>query len=191
MASILKSLSLISDPTRVRVLLLLRQEELSVAELQEILSLPQSNISAQLAKLKAADPAVELVSITSPNILHKEMALAAITAGKHVYCEKPLTHNVAEGRWIVNEVKKAGVIFQIGFNRRFDPSFRALKRRLDGNEIGAVEQGGCGGIGHSGSEARSCRPSDVGATAVQDRHYPGNWGGCVAQVSSTIRRPPC
>ena len=54
MASILKSLSLISDPTRVRVLLLLRQEELSVAELQEILSLPQSNISAQLAKLKAA-----------------------------------------------------------------------------------------------------------------------------------------
>lgn len=54
MASILKSLSLIADPTRVRVLLLLRQEELSVAELQEILSLPQSNISAQLAKLKAA-----------------------------------------------------------------------------------------------------------------------------------------
>lgn len=54
MASILKSLSLIADPTRVRLLLLLRQEELSVAELQEILSLPQSNISAQLAKLKAA-----------------------------------------------------------------------------------------------------------------------------------------
>ncbi|MFM7606404.1 MAG: ArsR/SmtB family transcription factor, partial [Prosthecobacter sp.] len=54
MASILKSLSLIADSTRVRVLLLLRQEELSVAELQEILSLPQSNISAQLGKLKAA-----------------------------------------------------------------------------------------------------------------------------------------
>ncbi len=54
MASVLKSLSLISDPTRVRLLLLLKQEELSVAELQEVLSLPQSNISAQLAKLKAA-----------------------------------------------------------------------------------------------------------------------------------------
>lgn len=52
--SILKSASLIADPTRVRLLLLLRQEELSVAELQEILSLPQSNISAQLAKLKSA-----------------------------------------------------------------------------------------------------------------------------------------
>ena len=54
MASILKSLSLIADPTRVRLLLLLEREELSVAELQEILSLPQSNISAQLAKLKNA-----------------------------------------------------------------------------------------------------------------------------------------
>ena len=54
MASILKSLSLIADATRVRILLLLREEELSEAELQEILSLPQSNISAQLAKLKSA-----------------------------------------------------------------------------------------------------------------------------------------
>lgn len=53
-SSILKSISLISDPTRVRILLLLRQEEMSVAELQDVLSLPQSNISAQLAKLKAA-----------------------------------------------------------------------------------------------------------------------------------------
>jgi SAM-dependent methyltransferase len=54
MPSILKSLSLIADPTRVRILLLLKQEELSVAELQEVLALPQSNISAQLAKLKSA-----------------------------------------------------------------------------------------------------------------------------------------
>ncbi|MDB6073403.1 MAG: transcriptional regulator [Verrucomicrobiaceae bacterium] len=54
MASILKSLSLIADPTRVRILLLLREEELSVAELQDILTLPQSNISAQLARLKSA-----------------------------------------------------------------------------------------------------------------------------------------
>lgn len=53
-SSILKSISLISDPTRVRILLLLRQEEMSVAELQDVLSLPQSNISAQLSKLKSA-----------------------------------------------------------------------------------------------------------------------------------------
>jgi ubiquinone/menaquinone biosynthesis C-methylase UbiE/DNA-binding transcriptional ArsR family regulator len=54
MPSILKSLSLIADPTRVRLLLLLKSQELSVAELQEVLALPQSNISAQLARLKSA-----------------------------------------------------------------------------------------------------------------------------------------
>ncbi len=51
-SSILKSFALLSDPTRARILALLRQEELSVAELQEILALGQSNISAQLARLK-------------------------------------------------------------------------------------------------------------------------------------------
>lgn len=54
MPSILKSVSLIADPTRARLLLLLKEGELSVAELQEVLSLPQSNISAQLARLKSA-----------------------------------------------------------------------------------------------------------------------------------------
>jgi ubiquinone/menaquinone biosynthesis C-methylase UbiE/DNA-binding transcriptional ArsR family regulator len=54
LTSLLKSLSLIADPTRLRLLLLLKNEELSVAELQEILCLPQSNISAQLGKLKSA-----------------------------------------------------------------------------------------------------------------------------------------
>ncbi|WP_038172455.1 metalloregulator ArsR/SmtB family transcription factor [Verrucomicrobium sp. BvORR106] len=54
MSSILKSFALLSDATRVRILALLRHEELSVAELQEILALGQSNISAQLARLKTA-----------------------------------------------------------------------------------------------------------------------------------------
>lgn len=54
-SSILKSFALLSDATRVRILTLLRHEELSVAELQEILALGQSNISSQLAKLKEAE----------------------------------------------------------------------------------------------------------------------------------------
>lgn len=55
MASILKSLRLVSDPSRLRVLLLLEREELSVAELQEILAMGQSRISTHLAQLKAAE----------------------------------------------------------------------------------------------------------------------------------------
>ena len=44
------------------------------------------------------DPSIDLVDITAPNALHKEMALAAIDAGQHVYCEKPLTHTISECR---------------------------------------------------------------------------------------------
>src|SRR5437763_16140909 len=54
MASILKSLRLIADPSRLRILLLLEREERSVAELQEILAMGQSRISTQLAQLKQA-----------------------------------------------------------------------------------------------------------------------------------------
>src|SRR6185437_5005577 len=54
MASILKSLRLVSDPSRLRLLLLLEREELSVAELQEILAMGQSRISTHLAQLKSA-----------------------------------------------------------------------------------------------------------------------------------------
>ena len=54
MASILKSLRLLADPSRLRILLLLEREELSVAELQEILGMGQSRISTHLAQLKQA-----------------------------------------------------------------------------------------------------------------------------------------
>src|ERR1700758_3516906 len=54
MASILKNLRLLSDPSRVRLLLLLEKEELSVAELQEILAMGQSRISTHLSQLKQA-----------------------------------------------------------------------------------------------------------------------------------------
>src|SRR6478672_12256597 len=49
---------------------------------------------------------------------HAIPAVLAARAGKHIYCEKPLTQNLADGRWIVDEVKKAGVIFQTGSQQR-------------------------------------------------------------------------
>jgi len=59
-----------------------------------------------------ADPAVELVSITAPNVWHKGMALAAIGAGKHVYCEKPLSLTIAESRAMVDAARTNKIVFQ-------------------------------------------------------------------------------
>ena len=83
-----------------------------------------------------ADPAVELVSITSPNILHKEMALAAITAGKHVYCEKPLALTAEDARELTLAAEAAGVRTMVGYNYLCSPAIRHIKKLRDECELG-------------------------------------------------------
>jgi myo-inositol 2-dehydrogenase/D-chiro-inositol 1-dehydrogenase len=87
-----------------------------------------------------ADPEVGAVLIASSTDTHARLAIAAARAGKAIFCEKPIDLNLKKVDECLAEVKKAGVPMFVGFNRRFDPSFGALKRRLDQGEIGAVEQ---------------------------------------------------
>ena len=75
-----------------------------------------------------ADPSVELVSITAPNILHKEMALAAIAAGKHVYCEKPLALTAEDARELTLAAEAAGVRTMVGYNYLCSPGIRHSSR---------------------------------------------------------------
>ncbi|MDQ0473274.1 inositol 2-dehydrogenase [Labrys wisconsinensis] len=86
------------------------------------------------------DPAVGAVMIASATRSHADLAAAAAARGKAIFCEKPIDLDLARTDACLAAVRAAGVIFQIGFNRRFDPSFRALKHRLDAREIGSVEQ---------------------------------------------------
>ena len=87
-----------------------------------------------------ADRAVDAVLIASSTDTHARLAIAAARAGKAIFCEKPIDLSLAKVDACLAEVEKAGVPMFVGFNRRFDPSFAALKRRLDAGEIGAVEQ---------------------------------------------------
>ncbi len=75
-----------------------------------------------------ADPAIDIVNITAPNALHKEMALAAIAAGKHVYCEKPLAPLAADAREMADAAEAAGVKTQVGFNYLCNPMLGAGAR---------------------------------------------------------------
>src|SRR5688572_23008714 len=54
-----------------------------------------------------ADPAVDLVAITTPNVLHRDIAIAALEAGKHVYCEKPLAANLRAAEEMAAAARKA------------------------------------------------------------------------------------
>jgi myo-inositol 2-dehydrogenase/D-chiro-inositol 1-dehydrogenase len=86
------------------------------------------------------DPQVGAVLIASSTDTHARLAIAAARAGKAIFCEKPIDLSLKRVDACLSEVEEAGVPMFVGFNRRFDPSFSALKNRLDAGEIGAVEQ---------------------------------------------------
>ena len=82
------------------------------------------------------DPAIDIVDITSPNNLHHEMALAAISAGKHVYCEKPLSVTLAQAEQMAAAAKSKGVKTMVAFNNIKTPAAMLAKQLIDRGDIG-------------------------------------------------------
>ena len=74
---------------------------------------------------------VDAVIIALPNFMHLDAALRAVAAGKHVFCEKPLTTCAADSRRLVEDAGKSGRIFQMGYMKRFNPAYDAVRRHLD------------------------------------------------------------
>ena len=85
-----------------------------------------------------ADPKVDVVSITTPNTLHKEMALAAIAAGKHVHCEKPLSPTLGDSLDMVKAAEARGVITQVGFNYIKNPLLKLARDMVAAGELGEI-----------------------------------------------------
>ncbi len=85
-----------------------------------------------------SDPEVEVVSITVPNRLHREMALGAIAAGKHVWCEKPMALTVADAEEMAEAADKAGVTTIVGYNYVRNPTFAHAQRLVAEGAIGRV-----------------------------------------------------
>jgi len=86
----------------------------------------------------AADPAVDIVAITTPNRWHAPMALAALAAGKHVYCEKPLALGAAEAVAMRDAAAAAGVRTQLGFNYLCSPMIGLARDMIAAGELGRV-----------------------------------------------------
>jgi scyllo-inositol 2-dehydrogenase (NAD+) len=79
---------------------------------------------------------IEAVVIATPTGTHADVVRAAAAAGKQIFCEKPLSQDLAECDKAIQAVKSAGVKLQMGFMRRFDPAYRNAKARIDAGEIG-------------------------------------------------------
>ena len=84
------------------------------------------------------DPDIDVVDITAPNALHKEIALAAISAGKHVYCEKPLAPFSADALEMTEAAEAAGVKTQVGFNYLMNPMLSLAREMISSGELGEI-----------------------------------------------------
>lgn len=85
-----------------------------------------------------ADPDVEVVSITTPNAFHAEMAIAALEAGKHVWCEKPMATGFADAERMAAAAQASGKTAILGYNYIQNPMVRHMAKLLEEGAIGTV-----------------------------------------------------
>ncbi|TDF96175.1 Gfo/Idh/MocA family protein [Paenibacillus piri] len=85
-----------------------------------------------------ADPEIEAVSVCTWNNTHADISIAALEAGKHVLCEKPLCKTVAEAERVREAVRRTGKLLQIGYVRRFGQNVQTLRKFIDAGELGEI-----------------------------------------------------
>jgi predicted dehydrogenase len=85
-----------------------------------------------------ADRAIDAVVVATPHSLHCEQTIAVASAGKAVFCEKPLTLTKAEAARAIEACRKAGVVLGIGTDKRFFPSLRELLRLVKDGDLGKI-----------------------------------------------------
>lgn len=120
------------------------------------------------------NPDIDVVDITAPNALHKEMALAAIRAGKHVYCEKPLAPLAQDARDMALAAEAAGVKTQVGFNYLCNPMIALAREMIAAGELGEIR-------GYRGIHCEDYMADAEGAFTF--RHDPAG-GGALADIGS-------
>ena len=84
------------------------------------------------------DPAIDALVIAAPARLHAELALAAVTAGKHVFVEKPLALDVADAEAVVQAAERAGVVLMVGHLLQYHPAFLALRDLVADGSLGSL-----------------------------------------------------
>lgn len=82
------------------------------------------------------DPAIDAVFICSSTDTHVPLIKEAAAAGKHIFCEKPISMSLAATQEALDAVREAGVMLQIGFNRRFDHNFKRVREHVEKGTIG-------------------------------------------------------
>lgn len=85
-----------------------------------------------------SDPEVDAVFICSSTDTHSAISLEAIAAGKHIFCEKPVDHDLGKIKAVMQALEGSNVKYQVGFNRRFDHNFAAAREAVANGRIGEL-----------------------------------------------------
>lgn len=81
---------------------------------------------------------IHIINVCTPNYLHKEQAIAALAAGKHLYCDKPLAMNAAEAREVVDAAERTNLTCQITFHNRFSPAMLRARQLVEDGFLGDI-----------------------------------------------------
>ena len=122
------------DP-QPRMVALAGRDEASVKEAAEDLGW-ESYVTDYHGLIERDD--IQLVDVASPGFTHKEIVVAALEAGKHVLCEKPLANTLDEAQEMLSAARKAGTIAMVNFNYRRVPAVQLAKRLIDDGRIGEI-----------------------------------------------------
>lgn len=125
--------------TRVDGVQLLAVADVNEAAAQEVAA--RYNIPAAYGDYRriVEDPNLDAVLICSSTDTHAPIIIESAAASKHIFCEKPIDHDLARIDAALKAVAEAGVKLQIGFNRRFDPNFARVRQGILSGEVGQVQ----------------------------------------------------
>ena len=147
-----------------------------------------------LPRTAGACKGLDAVLIATPDHWHNIPCILAARAGKHIYCEKPLTHDIAEGRRLVDEVARAKIIFQTGSQQRseFGNHFRLAVELIRNGRIGKVSRINIG-VGGPGKSAicppRTCPKGPTGISGWGRPPHAVITRCSVPRAFTTISRP--
>lgn len=128
------------------------------------------------------DPNVDAVVISTPLYLHSEMVIDAVDAGKHIYCEKTMCYDTPQTLEVTRKVKSSDLVFQCGFQYRYDPMFDTVYQGIQNGDIGEIKHFIC----HYNRNNNWRRPVDDPALErlINWRMYREYSGGLAAELSS-------
>jgi len=127
-------------------------------------------------RVLCADPAVDIVAVTAPNVLHEPVVMAALGAGKDVYCEKPLSTTAKSALKMTEAAERAHAVTSVGFNYLRNPLYRLAREIIKSGEIGDI-------VGFRGRHAESYMLS---ADAPHSFRTDPEGGGALADIGSHI-----